>query len=205
MLYNIAQGIQRMALNAIRAHPNSWSVQFFRKVVDRTAPESYGGLPTLGGLAQLDSQDEPAYHYEFLCNGYARRPDQYAGSGMSMAEAKDAPMGGADEFLYMLAPELPAPASLDEPAPAPVELTTKDVVLFVLGDTPDAARVAFEIATIEPMMELPPYLPRYVLIRRADMDLAEGIEVPDHPALAGDETPPGLPDPAPEMLPSDTP
>lgn len=179
MLYNVSTGIQRMALNVIRRHPNAWSVQFFRKVVDRTGSDSYGGMPTLGGIAVLDSQDEPSYHYEFLANGYAMRADGFMGQGMSMTEALDAPAGGDAQFSYALAVELPPPPALGEEAALPVELKTKDLVLFVLGDTPDAPRLAYEVATVQPTMEMPPYLPRYILNRCADFDLVEGDEVGD--------------------------
>lgn len=182
MLYNVSNGIQRMALNTVRRHPNSWSVQFFRKVIERTADSDFGGMPTLGGAAMLDSADEPAYHYEFLANGYAMRAETFMGQGMSMAEAKDAPMGGDETMTYALATDLPPPPALGETAPPMVELTTKDLVLFVLGDTPDAARLAFEIATLQPTMEMPPYLPRYVLNRRADFDIPVGGDVPDVPS-----------------------
>lgn len=187
MLYNVSTGIQRMALNVIRRHPNAWSVQFFRKVIDRTASASYGGMPTLGGAAVLDSQDEPAFHYEFLANGYAMRAEQFMGQGMNMTEALDAPFGGEAQFSYALATELPPPPALGQVPALPVELKTKDLVLFVLGDTPDAARLAYEIATVQPTMEMPPYLPRYVLNRYADFDLAEGEEPgdPDESAPAG--------------------
>lgn len=179
MLYNVSTGIQRMALNVIRRHPNAWSVQFFRKVVDRTGPESFGGMPTLGGAAVLDSQDEPSYHYEFLANGYAMRAEQFMGQGMSMTEALDAPAGGDAMASYALATELPPPPALGEAPALPVELKTKDLVLFVLGDAPDAARLAYEIATVQPTMEMPPYLPRYMLSRAADFDLAEGAQPDD--------------------------
>lgn len=169
MLFNVSNGLARMALNVIRNHPNAWSVQVFRKVIDRTAPTSTGGLPTIGGIGTLDSQDEPAYHYEFLVNACAVRADQFQGGGLGMTERMDAPMGGGDEFPYLIAPEMP---SIDEPEPAEVEFKTKDVVLFLLGDTVDAARLAFEVATIEPTMDMPPYLPRYILNRRSDLNLA---------------------------------
>lgn len=180
MLYNVSTGIQRMALNTIRRHPNAWNVQFFRKVIDRPGgAESFGGLATLGGAAVLDSQDEPDYHYEFLVNGYAMRADGFNGSGMNMTEAKDAPYGGDDEFTYALATELPPPAGLDDTPALPVELTTKDLVLFVLGEGEDAARLAYEIVSLQPTMELPPYLPRYVLNRAPHFDIPAGAQVPD--------------------------
>lgn len=164
MLYNISDGTQRIAHNVIRNHPNTWSVQFMRKVLERTQPD------VIGGIGMLDSADEQAYHFEFLSNGYALRAEPHQGAGLNMTERRDAPIGSAEDFVYMLAPELPD-VVLGAPPPEPVELKTKDVVLFFLGDGAGAARLAFEVASIEPMMAMPPYLPRYVLQRRAELDM----------------------------------
>lgn len=192
MLYNVSEGMQGMALQVVRNHPNAWDVQVLRKVVTRPDETgTMGGAPNMGGIGVLDSQDENQYTYEWLCNAHALKAEQYQPGNMT--DLLDAAIGGAEEFLYMLAPAKEAGESIKT-----LGFKTKDVVLFVLGIGPEAARAAYEIASVDATCELPPHLPRYVLNRRADMDLPAGMPEDDDEDLDGDDQEPSAPAPEPE-------
>lgn len=174
-----------MALQVIRGHGNAWDVQMLRKVVKRTSSTgTVGGSPNLGGLAVLDSNDETDFEYEFLCNGHALKAEFFQPGNMT--DRMDAAIGGAEEFLYMLAREKDPNDLTAHLQP----LTTKTLVLFILGEGEGAARLAYEVATVDATCELPPFLPRYVLNRRAEMDLPAGF--------AWEKTDDAPPDPEPD-------
>lgn len=166
MLTNVSEGMQGMALQVVRNHPNSWDVQVLRKVVTRTEETgAMGGAPNMGGIGVLDSQDENDYTYEFLSYAHALKGEQFQPGNMT--DRLDMPIGGMEEFTYMLAPSKEADGTIKA-----LGFKTKDLVLFVLGIGADAPRAAYEVASVDATCELPPHLPRYVLNRRADMDLS---------------------------------
>ncbi len=184
MLTNVSEGMQGMALQVVRNHPNSWDVQVLRKVVTRAEETGeMGGAPNMGGIGVLDSQDENDYTYEFLSYAHALKGEQFQPGNMT--DRLDMPIGGMEEFTYMLAPSKEADGTIKA-----LGFKTKDLVLFVLGIGADAPRAAYEVASVDATCELPPHLPRYVLNRRADMDLS-GI-LPEE-ALEPDPPPPSEP------------
>ena len=66
MLTNVPSAVNRMARNVVINHPNTWECQVFRKRVTRTDGAPVGGLPTMGGLGVLDSEDEESIDYDHL-------------------------------------------------------------------------------------------------------------------------------------------
>lgn len=171
MLYNVPENFKRMGDKVVRNHPNSWDVQVFKKVVMRAnTTGTMGGLPNVGGIGVLDSQDEPEYTYEWLCNGWALRAEQFQPGNMT--DVRDAAIGGAEEFPYMIAVDR-APLVPDGP-PNDAQISNKCLVMFLIGEGPDAARLCFEVASTDSTMELPPFVPRYVLNRRDDLHVPAG-------------------------------
>lgn len=165
MLYNVPESVKRMGDKVVKNHPNSWDVQMFRKVVLRTDTGTMGGLPTMGGIGVLDSQDETEFTYEWLCNGWALRAEQFQPGNMT--DRMDAAIGGAEVFPYMIAVDRTPAEEGGEPNLA--EVKNKDLVMFVIGEGADAARLCFEVASTDSTMELPPFVPRYSLNRRDDL------------------------------------
>ena len=160
MLTNVSTALARMARNVIVNHPNAFNCQLFRKVVTRAAPERVGGLPTLGGLGVLDSDDEESFEYEWIGNGYAMPAEPFQPS--LMMDRGDAHNGYADEFRFLIEPE-------DQGAFVPQK---HDVLYLLLGAEEGAAKLAFEVTGREAVANLPPYPVRYLCSRRDDLHVA---------------------------------
>lgn len=162
MLSNIPAALNRLARNVVINHPNTFNCQLFRKVVTRTAPELVGGLPTLGGLGVLESDDEESFEYEWVGNGYAMPVESFQPS--PMMDRGDANNGYADEFRLLIEPE-------DEGGFVPRK---HDVLYLLLGLDQGAAKLAFEIVGREAVVNIPPYSIRYLCSRRDDLHVAAG-------------------------------
>lgn len=66
MLSNVSIQAQRGQRQVTLRHPNSMACTVYRKQVLRTSEEEVGGLPDMGGVGVLDSEDEAAYTYPEL-------------------------------------------------------------------------------------------------------------------------------------------
>lgn len=166
MLNNVTQGLNRMARNVIRNHPNAYNCKVYRKEVLRQSDSTFNGKPTMGGLGMLDTDDEPDYQYVWLGWGYALPAEGFAPS--PMMDRNDANTGPSDEFRFLIEPDQPSGAE------GSFELRTHDIVTIVLGDLDNPAELALEIVGRETINNIPPYSVRYVCNRRSDFDLAPG-------------------------------
>lgn len=163
MLNNVPQAINQLARNVVINHPNTFNCQVFRKTVKRAAPQTVGGLPTLGGLGVLDSMDEEDYEYTPLGHGHALPAEGFAPS--PMMKRGDANIGPGDEFRFLIEPE---EQSGHHEFFIP---RNHDVVYLLLGTDPQPPKVAFEIVGEETTSNIPPYTTRYICNRRDDLDL----------------------------------
>jgi len=160
MLINIPAAVNSAARNVIINHPNTFEAQVFRKRVTRTDAAGAGGLPTLGGLGVLDSEDETEVVYDHLGNGFAFPVDAFSPS--SMMGQHDANNGSGAEFRYLVEPFEPSGM------PGWFDLRKHDVLYIVLHDL---VKLAYEVVDIETTLNIPPYSMRYVTNRRGDMDV----------------------------------
>lgn len=160
MLTNVTNAIRKASRNVVLNHPNNMDVQLYRRSINRTSPDGTSmGLPTMGGMGVMDSADEEAITFEFVGNGIILAAEMFMPS--SAFERMDANLGAAEEFRYLLEPE----------TEDGFEPKTKDVLYVLLGDGPDPAMLAFEVATIESTVNIPPYVNRVVLNRRDDLHI----------------------------------
>lgn len=155
MLNNVPNAINKLARNVVINHPNSINCVMVRKRVTRAANASVGGLPTIGGMAVISSDDEESIEWDLLGNGYAM---QVAGEFQpsAMMDRQDANNGIEDEFRFLLEPET---AGEFEPK-------KNDVFYLIISDV---VRLAFEIIRVETTSNIPPYTQRYVCNRRDDL------------------------------------
>lgn len=158
MLNNVPGAINRMARNIVIHHPNAYNCIVFRKRVLRTAPEISGGMPTLGGLGVINSEDESEFTYDLLGNAYALEVGSYEPG--KMMDRQDANDGGTQEFRYLIESEIV------DGLPGGFTVKKNDVVYLVLGDV----RLAREVVYIETTGNIPPYSQRYVCNSRNDLD-----------------------------------
>lgn len=154
MLSNVPEAINRMARNVIINHPNTCSCVCIRKVVNRVGAELVGGLPTLGGMAVMESYDEENISWTPLGNGYAMRTEAFEPSIMMNAE--DANNGTNDETRFLVVAENDGEFTLE----------MEDAFYLIMGPV----RLAYEIVLVETTSNIPPYTQRYVCNRRNDLD-----------------------------------
>ena len=165
MLTNVPTAVSRMARNVVLNHPNSYNCQVFRKVVTRPGAD-VGGLPVLGGLGVLSSDDEEQFAYAWVGNGYALQVEAFQPA--AMMDRGDANNGAGAEFKLLIEPE--------DAAGQPGHFTPgkNDVVYLLLGDSPAPAKLAFEVVGVEAVLNIPPYTTRFIVNRRDDLHVPAG-------------------------------
>lgn len=166
MLHNVPTTINRLLRQTVLNHPNAWGGFVLRKRVTRLAPATVGGLPTLGGLAVLDSEDEEQITFGYMGNVSALLAEQFAAPA-GMLDRRDANLGGAvDELRFLIEPEAEPETS------GWFEVKTHDVLYLLMGaDFEQSPKVAYEVVGVETTSNIPPFTTRYVCNRRAALDL----------------------------------
>jgi len=160
MLNNVPMGINAMARNVIINHPNAFNCEVYRRQVLRPDSQA-GGAPTLGGMMVLSMDDEQEIEWVLAGLGYALPSEQFQPA--SMMDRRDANNGYGEEFRFLIEPE----ETIGNPGG--FEIKKNDVIYLVLGEGPEAPRLAYEIVDVEAVVNVPPYVPRYVTNRRDDL------------------------------------
>lgn len=160
MLNNVPIQISRSARLVTIKHPNAIDCIVWRKVIDRTSATSAGGLPTLGGLGVLDSEDEGNYHYEEL------GPAKLLFAGESFVAADNNAMDN-DEYLNY-STQINGALIECTLSPEHVDYFTPDSkdLLFVMVGM--GIVIPYEIANVTGNVNIPPYTRRYSVTPRAD-------------------------------------
>lgn len=161
MLVNVPTGINRLARGVIINHPNAYNCEVYRRTYARADPEA-GGHPTLGGMMVISGEDESEIDWALIGLGFAVPAEQFAPA--AMMDRRDAHNSEGEEFRFLIEPEIP----IGEPDG--FEPRKNDVVYLRLGTEIEPPKVAFEVITVETVVNLPPYVPRYVMARRDDLD-----------------------------------
>ena len=154
MLNNVPLAIRRSVRAVTLNHPNRMTCTVYRKVVTRVAPDTLGGLPTLGGLGVLEDDDEADFDYQSLGDGVVVMLQVYQGGFRS------------DDNSLLDNPN----TSQQEPLLEPLiddGFTPKkhDLVSIVIGD----ALLPYEITEITGTVNIPPFTQKYVLQLRDEL------------------------------------
>jgi hypothetical protein len=163
MLNQVPTAINALTRNVVINHPNTWSCAVYHKVITRPAPESVGGIPTMGGLAVLDSADEEQFDYELAGVGYALPVTSFEPA--PMVDRHDANIGAGDEFRFLVEPEEP------RGHPEWFEVKKHDIIYILLTEDENPPRLAFEVIDVEAVNNISPYSVRYVCNRRDDLHI----------------------------------
>lgn len=165
MLNNVPAGINAMARNVIINHPNAYNCEVYRRRVGRTSADEAGGAPTLGGMMTISSEDEEDIRWELAGLGFALPGETFQPS--QMMDRRDANNGYADELRFLIEPE----EKIGDPGG--FEVLNRDVLYLLLGEGEDAPKIAYEIVEVEAVVNVPPFVPRYVVNRRDDLDIID--------------------------------
>lgn len=154
MLNNVPLAIRRSVRAVTLNHPNRMTCTVYRKVITRTAPDTLGGLPTLGGLGVLEDDDEADFDYQSLGDGVVVMLQVYQGGFRS------------DDNSLLDNPNTSQQETLLEPLIDDGFTPKKhDLVSIVMGD----ALLPYEITDITGTVNIPPFTQKYVLQLRDEL------------------------------------
>ena len=154
MLNNVPLAIRRSVRAVTLNHPNRMTCTVYRKVITRVAPDTLGGLPTLGGLGVLEDDDEADFEYQSLGDGVVVMLQVYQGGFRS------------DDNSLLDNPNTSQQETLLEPLIDDGFTPKKhDLVSIVIGD----AVLPYEITDISGTVNIPPFTQKYVLQLRDEL------------------------------------
>ena len=162
MLHQIPINTNSTMRTVVLRHPNSVEVSVFRKEVkrvDAATPGTMGGLPTLGGMGVLDSEDEDDYDYAELGDGKLLPCEAFQPS--DMVDRNDGINAAEGVLMYCMIEPMVKPD-----APEYFELKTHDLVFLVVWE---GIYVGYEVVGRETNINIPPYTRRYMLQKRDDL------------------------------------
>jgi hypothetical protein len=173
MLNNVPTSINAAARQVTLRHPNSFDCIVSRKRVVRVEPGAGGGastsagMPTLGGMGVMRSEDESDFEYDEL--GAAKL--LFAGPGpyqpMDMNERDNALLTENSREVLIESVAKPG-AAVGQPQYFVAD--TGDLVSVTLGL---GVVLTYDVATVSGTVNLPPYTRKLVLNPRDDLNYVE--------------------------------
>lgn len=158
MLNDVSLAVRRAARAVTLNHPNRMTATVYRKVIVRTAPETFGGLPTIGGLGVLTDEDETDFDYQELGDANVVMLGTYQGGFRS------------DDNSLLDNPDTPKQEALIEPViEGQFTLKKRDLIGVVIGD----ATLPYEVTDITGTVNIPPFTQKYVLQLRDELVQAQ--------------------------------
>lgn len=157
MLNSVPTQINRSARLVTLRHPNAMDCTVWRKKVNRVSadtPAQMGGMPTIGGLGVLDSEDEADFDYEELGDAKIVFAGQYQGEGANWNDA--------DSTLNYPAPPMEAliECVLDPSDPAHFVATKPDMITVEPGA---GISIPYQVIGETGSVNIPPYTRRFIL------------------------------------------
>lgn len=162
MLNNVPTGINRSARLVTLRHPNAMDCTVYRKVTNRTAGTSMGGMPTIGGLGIMDSEDEADYSYQEIGDARIVFTGQFVAPDNNWNEA-DTQIGYQDMPVEAL-----IECVLDPSDPAFFVPDSRDMVMVQPGA---GIALAYEVKSPVGNVNIPPYTRKYAMQPRSDADV----------------------------------
>ena len=165
MLTNVPQQVNRAVRNVTLRHPNAIDCTIYRKVVNRVStddPAEFSGLPTIGGLGVLDSEDEADYSFEEVGEAKILFQGQFQTGGNNWN----------DSDTGIIYPDPPVEATIEciaGPDDAGYFVATKNDLVVV--DAGAGIVIPYQIVGETSQLSIPPYAKRYQLQPRADTEV----------------------------------
>lgn len=171
MLNSVPIAVSGNTRQVVLRHPNTMPCTVFRKVVTRVEPQSdtdpesptpndpsvMGGMPTLGGMGVLRSEDEADFEYVPLGEGRCLFAGPYVPNDLN--ERDDAVLQQPMQEAQV--ESLAAPGTPDH--------FVADIGHLVLITPGLGVVLAYEVATATGMSNIPPYVRKLVLNPRDDL------------------------------------
>ena len=158
MLNQVPEHQNKAARTVTLKHPNSYDAVLYRKELLRQSEDEVGGIPTLGGLGILSTEDEPEVDWHELGDAKVLFADAYMASGMNDLQ-DNVNYEGVGFYARIESIEKPDNADFFSPK-------KNDIVYLVIGAS---VAVAYQITGISGVTGIPPYTQRYELQKRDDL------------------------------------
>ena len=162
MLNNVPTAVMRAARMVTLRHPNAMDCTVYNKVVDRvatSAPFSEGGMPTIGGVAVLDSEDEADYSYEERGDGRLIFMGVFQTQGSNFTD-DDAGLNYREDLVEALIEPEAEPGT-----PEHFTVDKSDIVTVFPGG---GFAVSYEVVGVTGNVSVPPYTRKFILAPRQD-------------------------------------
>lgn len=163
MLNRIPEQINKAARAVVLRHPNAFDAEVFRKVLNRSSDSNVEGVPTLGGMAVLDSEDEPDVDWTDLGAAKLLTTDHFDVS--QLVDLDNAANASVPQMFAMI-------ESLDPNAnPDAREFQKHDIVFLSIADN---VKIGYEIMAVDTNINISPFCRRYAIFRRDDLFYVDG-------------------------------
>ena len=159
MIKNVPVNTNKAMRAVVLKHPNSFEAEVYRKKILRADTGTMGGLPTLGGMGVLDSEDED--NFEVVKLGDARMLPCEPFQISSVTDRQDGIDTAEGVLLYCMVESVAAPDQ-----DGYFQLKTHDFVFLVVWG---GITVGYEVEGVETNINIPPYTRRYILNKRDDL------------------------------------
>ncbi|MEJ7804435.1 MAG: hypothetical protein WKG03_00725 [Telluria sp.] len=160
MINNVPIKIMEASRNVARRHPNSIDCVVLRKkLLSPPGAEQMGGLPTMGGMGVLKSEDEPDFEYVQIGLGKVLVTGRFDGGDMTDRGDSIVPDLPMQEAQIVSADEVPG-----------FEVKKGDLVGMMPGG---GVLIGFEIVGSTGSVAIYPYVTKWIIAPRDELhDLA---------------------------------
>jgi hypothetical protein len=156
MLNAVPNALRTAARAQVMRHPNAFEAEIQRRQVTRSfGAESgiAGGLPTLGGIAVMDGEDEAEVAYRVLGSAHVLFTSAYEGT--TIADRGDA-AEPTEVVMAMIEPDVLGAFDVKD----------GDLVMLMPGA---GVVITYEVTNVINAVNIPPYVPKYELSVQGDL------------------------------------
>ena len=167
MLNNVPITVNKLARQVTLRHPNAMDCLVFRKVILRQSPDSIAGLPTIGGIGVLDSEDEADYEFQQLGPDTPEANARIVFTGQYLGVTGNVTDDDAST-IYAEAPlEALVECVLDPAHPLFFVVDKNDVINVMPGA---GIVIPYQVVGVTSPGNIPPYSRKLLLQPRADAE-----------------------------------
>lgn len=157
MLENVPRQVNRASRMTVIRHPNAMDCTLWKKQINRapdSTPETFGGMPTIGGMGVLDSEDEADYGYVELTDARVVFTERYDAATGNMIDTENG-LNYTENMRMALIEPLKAPGEAGWALP--------DKPMVVTCFPGNGVVVTYQIVGTTGNIEIPPYTRKYLL------------------------------------------
>lgn len=164
MLHKVPEAIRRASRIVTLRHPNSMNCTIWRKRLLRDDTSgTLGGMPNIGGVGVLDSEDEADFEYEPVGDAKIVFSGIWQGSGANWNDADTGVMYSADAPLEALIEFVDSSCGQEVQKNDRISIEPGSGIVLIYAVIGENSSVA-----------IPPYVRKFILAERSDFDVGVG-------------------------------